>query len=353
MIKCIADHLKTISRKIVLIRCDLNLPLSNNKLLDDTRIKALKPLVEMCQQHKATVVLMSHFGNPTKADPAHSINNVASFLPWPVTILSGLTRPDNDGRIYLLENLRFFPGEKNKDPLFAQKLAQMGDVYVNEAFSVCHRDHASITLLPKLLPAYAGPHLAKEIMVMKHIVTIKVHPIVFVVGGEKIETKMPYLAPILKRVDYMIVGGSFASIFSDKNNLLAQALLTKYSRKIVLPKDVVYDETGSVVDLGPESIRQNTEVMRRSKLIIWNGVLGKIEQKPYHKSTQALVEAIQQNPLAQLIVGGGSTAGVVDPYMPQLYHVSTGGGAFLEYYAHHTLVGVDALMRRSKSVVRV
>lgn len=343
-IKCIVDDLDAISQKIVLIRCDLNLPLSDEKLLDDTRIKALCPLIDMCQRQKATIVLMSHFGNPTQADPAYSLKRITSFLPWNVTMLPKLTRPANDGQIYLLENLRFFPGEKNKDLHFAQQLAHMGDVYINEAFSVCHRDHASITILPKLLKAYAGPHLAKEIAVMKHIVTIKAHPIVFVVGGAKVSTKMPYLAPILKHVDYMIVGGAFVSTFSDAHNVDAQDLLKKYRHKIILPKDVVHDAAGTILDLGPESIRQNVEIIRHAKLIIWNGVLGKVEQKPYDKATTALVDAIQQNPTVQLIVGGGSTAGVINPDIPQLYHVSTGGGAFLEYYAYHKLVGIKALV---------
>lgn len=307
----------------------------------------------MCQRQKATVVLISHFGNPTGIDPAYSIKQIVPFLPWPVTVLSELSRPSNDGKIYLLENLRFFPGEKNKDSRFAQQLAHMGDVYVNEAFSVCHRDHASITVLPKLLPAYSGPHLAKEISVMKHIVNIQAHPIVFIVGGAKTATKMPYLEPILQRVDYMIVGGAFVSVFSDSNNSEAQNLLKKYRHKIVLPKDVVRDETGTILDLGPESIIQNAEIIHHAKLIIWNGVLGKVEEKPYHKATEALVHAIQQNPTVQLVVGGGTTAGVINQNMPQLYHVSTGGGAFLEYYAHHKLVGVKALMRRKRSTFSV
>jgi phosphoglycerate kinase len=228
----------------------------------------------------------------------------------------------------------------------------MGDVYVNEAFSVCHRDHTSITVLPKLLPAYAGPHLAREIAVMKHLINMKSRPIVFVVGGAKTMTKMPYLEPILKHADYMIVGGAFVSVFYDINNTEAQNLLTKYRHKIILPKDVVRDEIGTILDLGPESIAQNAEIIRHAKLIIWNGVLGKIEQKPYNKATEALVHAIQRNSSVQLIVGGGSTAGVINPNMPQLYHVSTGGGAFLEYYAHHKLVGIKALIRRKRSILR-
>jgi phosphoglycerate kinase len=317
--------------------------LSDGKLLDDTRIKALQPLIDMCQRQKATVLLISHFGNPIGADPAYSIKQIVPFLPWPVNVLPDLSRPSNDGRIYLLENLRFFSGEKNKDPRFAEQLASMGDVYINEAFSVCHRDHASITVLPKLMPAYAGPHLAKEIAAMKHIVNMKAHPIVFVVGGAKIATKMPYLEPILKYVDYMIVGGAFVSAFSDSRNAETQNLLKNYRQKIVLPKDVVCDDAGAIMDLGPESILQNAQIIDHAQLIIWNGVLGKVEQKPYDLATTALVDAIQKNPTVQLVVGGGTTAGVINPNMPQLYHVSTGGGAFLEYYAHHKLVGVKAL----------
>lgn len=306
----------------------------------------------MCQRQKSTVILISHFGNPTGVDTAYSIKQIVPFLPWPVTVLSDLIRPANDGQIYLLENLRFFPGEKNKDPRFAQQLASMGDVYINEAFSVCHRDHTSITVLPGLLPAYSGPHLAKEIAVMKHIVNMKAHPIVFVVGGAKTATKMPYLEPILKHVDYMIVGGAFVSDFSDPRNAEAHNLLKKYRHKIVLPKDVVRDNDGAIMDLGNESIVQNAEIISHAKLIIWNGVLGKVEQKPYHKATEALVDAIKQNKTTQLIVGGGTTVGFIDPQMPQLHHVSTGGGAFLEYYAYHKLVGVKALSRRKRSMFR-
>jgi len=343
VISCVADNLSAITHKIVIIRCDLNVPLNHNKLLDGTRIKVLQPLINMCQQQKATIILISHFGNPKEFDPAYSMQQVLPFLPWPVTLLSDLKRPLNDGRIYLLENLRFFSGEKSKDPVFANQLAKMGDVYVNEAFSVCHRDHASITLLPKLLPSYCGPHLAKEIATLQHIVKMKSHPIVFITGGAKTETKMPYLEPILKHVDNMIVGGAFVSMFFDENNSEAQKLLSKYRHKIILPKDVVRDEKGAILDLGPESIIQNAEIIRQAKLIIWNGVLGKIEQKPYDMATKALVDAIQLNPIVQLIVGGGTTIGVINPNMLQLYHVSTGGGAFLEYYAHHKLVGVEAL----------
>src|SRR5262245_7806349 len=127
----------------------------------------------------------------------------------------------------------------------------------------------------------------------------------------------------------MIVGGAFVSAFSDAHNVETQNLLKKYGHKIILPKDVVRDDSGVIMDLGSESIRHNAEIISHAKLVIWNGVLGKIEQQPYDKATAALVESIQQNPSVQLVAGGGSTAGVIKPNMKQLYHVSTGGGAFL------------------------
>ncbi len=239
------------------------------------------------------------------------------------------------GEIIFLENLRKDPGEKKNNMAFAKKLAKLGDIYVNEAFSVSHRRHASIVSLPKFLPSYMGFLFEEEIKNLSRAFHPP-HPFTLILAGGKIETKLPLLKALLAKTDHVLLGGIIANVFLKKPPVK--------SKKIILPQDLVI-KNGRALDVGPKTLKSWEPVIQKSRLIVWNGPLGFME-KGYTAGTKRLVSLLK-NSRAKVIIGGGDTTdylprGLVEGSRQNIF-VSTGGGAMLEYLAERTLPGIVAL----------
>ena len=361
------------SGKRVLVRVDYNVTLSpHNVIGDDARIRASLPTIEYLLAHGACVILMSHLGRPKGRDMVYSLRPVrdrlASMLPsYNVILIDDLEHVKEiiipqEKTIYLLENLRFWEGEKKNDPLFAKQLAALADVYVNDAFGSSHRSDASIVGVPALLPSYGGMLLKKEIMHISRAVSNPEHPVVAIIGGAKIETKLALLNKLIQIADTLILGGAVATEFM-------RAKIPLSGTRVLLPDDVIVgnpDDTRSggtekkveepttlgvaqekILDIGPETQAKIGAVIAQANTIIWNGPMGYIENPQYRRGTDYLYYAITQNDHAVSIVGGGDTLAAISKkeYLDHITHISTGGGAMLEFIERGTLPGIDALNR--------
>src|SRR3989344_6465502 len=289
--------------KRTLVRVDWNVSMQADKVLDVFRIKTSMPSIDFLRQAGAKVILATHL-------EAGSIENLRQFVPVGVE---------------LLQNLRDNPGEEANSEEFAEELAAKADVYVNEAFSVSHREHASIVGMPKLLPSFAGLRLGEEVKRLSKAF-YPPHPFLLILGGAKSETKLPLVEKFLHVADTIFIGGTLAPKVSIK------------SEKIVLP-------TGDLTALGAnrETIENLKLKIENSKFIIWNGPLGKYESG-YTKSTEDLAKALSESK-AEVIIGGGDTLAAIAPLnlLNKFSFVSTGGGAMLDFLAHGTLPGIEAL----------
>lgn len=382
-----------VSGKRVLVRVDLNVPFDEETgaISDDTRIRAVLPTIRYLIDRKARVILCSHLGRPDgkvvdKLRLAPVARRLSEILGSPVEMAMDCIGPQveeavgrlKEGEVLLLENLRFHPEEEKNDPGFAQALARLADIYVNDAFGTAHRIHASTVGVAEHLPAVAGFLMEKEINVMDKALNDPVRPFAAIIGGAKISSKIGVLEYILERVDSVLIAGGMGSTFLkalkldvgqssiDKDKVgLAQWLMEKAAKKgvhLLLPSDVVVADkyapnartktvpiTGVpsgwyVMDIGPQTIELFEAKLRKCKTIIWNGPVGVFEFPKFSKGTQAIA-----NVLAGLdsttIIGGGSTAeAVVEMGLTdKITHVSTGGGASLKFLEGKTLPGVAVL----------
>jgi phosphoglycerate kinase len=381
--------------RTVLVRADLNLPTDGKVVTDFTRLERLAPTLQMLADSGARVVVISHFGRPEgRVDKAYSLRMMAealgAALGRPVHFIDdcngGTTALEVAavpfGQIAVLENLRFHPGEEANDPEFARRLARLGDIYVNEAFSCSHRAHASLHALAELLPAYAGPSMMAELEALRVSLENPQRPVAALVGGAKVSTKLPVLENLLPRVDLLIIGGGMANTFllalgqntgkslaepnfADK----ARAILAAAEERgttIVLPRDVTLGEAfrpnprtwvedadrlsgeGLILDIGPRSIEDLKARLAGCKTLLWNGPLGAFETEPFGRGTFEVARAAADLTKAGRLVsvaGGGDTvaalnaAGVAEDFT----YVSTAGGAFLEWLEGKELPGVAAL----------
>ncbi|WP_448584148.1 phosphoglycerate kinase [Thermocrinis sp.] len=382
-----------VSGKRVLVRVDFNVPMDEfGNIEDDTRIKSSLPTIEYLLDAKAKVILMSHLGRPKgKSDPKFSLSPVAKRLSRylnrevkmaPACVgeeVKRMVQDLKDGELLLLENLRFNPGEENKEEEFAKELASYGEVYVNDAFGTCHRKHSSVYLVPKFLkPAVMGFLLEKEITYFEKAMVNPQRPVVAIIGGAKVSSKLGILKNLLRRVDKLFIGGAMAFTFikamgySVGNSLVEQELLEtakdiidvakKLGVKFYLPVDFVVgteisDHTPTKVvpwqeipegwmglDIGPVSINLLREVISDAQTIIWNGPMGVFELDRFKDGTYETAKMLAQSP-ALTIAGGGDTdhaihkAGVYNA----IDFVSTGGGAFLELLEGKTLPCIEVL----------
>ncbi len=364
---------KKLTGKRVLLRLDLNVPLSRGKVVDDFRIKAALPTINLLRDAGAKVIIISHI----EGKGGESLKPVASYLEAhkvPVTFISkfftvgaekSLTAM-KDGSVVMFENLRINKGEKENDVDFAKKLAQMADIYVNEAFPVSHRAHASIVGVPKFLPSYAGPTFMREIKNLS-MAFDPVKPFLFILGGAKFETKMPLIDKFLKPADMVYVAGALAnnffkelkfeigkSVVSDGEFNLTPLLR---SGKVFIPIDVVVaagknksqkpahevSPKDAIWDIGHESLVELQALIKQAGFVLWNGPLGNYEEG-YVEGTKKLAEIIAASN-AKSIVGGGDTVAAIQSLglMDKFTFVSTGGGAMLDFLVHETLPGIDAL----------
>jgi phosphoglycerate kinase len=390
------DH-ADVKGKRVLMRVDLNVPYENGVVSDATRIERIAPSITELADKGAKVILMSHFGRPKGRDASQSLKPVAAevahTIKRPIKFVPDCIGEEaeravaamHSGEIICLENTRFYPGEEKNDPEFIKALAKLGDLYVNDAFSVSHRAHASTEGLSHVLPAFAGRTLQAELEAFEKVLDKPARPLVAIVGGAKISTKLDLLGNLLDRVDVLIIGGAMANTFlmaqgkSMGRSLVERDLLDTAERimdqakaakrQILLPVDAVVAEkfeanapsrvvdvdhigpADMMLDIGPKSVEQVISVLARAKTLVWNGPFGAFEMEPFDNGTVEVAEAaaeLTQSGKLVSVAGGGDTvaalnvAGVVD----RLTYVSTAGGAFLEWLEGKPLPGVEVLRQK-------
>jgi phosphoglycerate kinase len=380
--------------KRILMRVDLNVPVENGVVTDSTRIERVAPAITEIADKGAKVILLSHFGRPKGRDPTQSLKPVAAevarIIKRPVKFADDcIGEPAEQavaamkpGEILCLENTRFHAGEEKNDPVFVAELAKLGDIWVNDAFSAAHRAHASTEGLGHKLPAYAGRTMQAELEALAKALENPQRPLVAIVGGAKISTKLDLLGNLLDKVNALIIGGAMANTFllaqgknvgkslvetdlvSTAREIMDKAKAGK--REIILPVDVVVAEkfeahassrvvdagkvgvTEMILDIGPRSIEQVISVLARAKTLVWNGPFGAFEMEPFDNGTAEVAEAVAELTAAGKLVsvaGGGDTvaalnvAGVAD----RLTYVSAAGGAFLEWLEGKRLPGVEVL----------
>jgi len=377
--------------KRVLVRVDINVPVEDGHVTDTTRIDRIVPTVDDIQAAGGKVILMAHFGRPKgKVVPEMSLEHIAQavsdVLGQPVTFVDSdyadAVAEMGDGEVLLLENLRFNPGEEKNDPAFAARLASLGDVYCNDAFSAAHRAHASTEALARLLPACAGRLMAEELGALEKALGTPDRPVVAVVGGAKVSTKLDLLGNLVTKVDHLVIGGGMANTFLaaqgiDVGKSLAEHDLADTARdilqkakdagcEIILPRDIVVAREfkaggpsevlapdacpadAMILDAGPKTVAYISAVLENAKTLVWNGPLGAFEIAPFDAATNAAArKAADLSKAGKLVsvAGGGDTvaalnqAGAADDFT----YISTAGGAFLEWMEGKTLPGVAAL----------
>lgn len=396
-----------IKNKTVFMRVDVNVPLDDaGKVADDFRIRSILPTLEYLRKQKCKIILCGHLGRPEgKWAKEYSLEPVAERLatlldmPWRATnavvsgvaphviLFTGEVTKDascqamadmSSDNIVLLENIRYYPEEEENSAFFAKKLACLADVYVNEAFAVDHRKAASTVAITKYLPSYAGFLLEKEIRGLNRILERPKSPFVVMMGGAKISDKIKTLNNLGKKADTLLVGGGLANLFFAAKGYeigkskaeqaavkLAWQIDKNFKGKLVLPVDVVVanakleknsirtcaphevKKNELILDAGPKTILAFAKVLKAAKTIVWNGPLGFFETKPFHHSTMALARIVGAvgKGRAYAVVGGGETVDAVRQAHQADYidHLSTGGGATLEYLAGTKLPGIEAL----------
>ncbi len=374
-----------------LVRVDFNVPLLNGKVSDDTRIQAALPSIRYLLEHGASAVLCSHLGRPKGApDPSFSLQPVAArlseLLGLPVAFSSDCVGPEAEtaaaglapGQLLLLENTRFHKGEKENDPEFARQLASLADLFVNDAFGSAHRAHASTEGVAHFLPAVAGFLMEAEIRQLGRALSARVESYIAILGGAKISDKIGVVEQFLARANKLLIGGGMANTFLAAEGLelgeslveqaavpQARELLDSAGDKVVLPVDAVVANAFAadaehrvvpihevparwrIMDIGPETVERFRAELRDAELIVWNGPMGVFEFPPFSTGTFELARAVAASGGFTIVGGGDSAAAVAQAGLAdQIDHVSTGGGAALEFLEGRTLPGVAALQDR-------
>jgi len=382
--------IKKLSGQRVLLRVDFNVPLRAGKIMDDYRIKAGLETIKFLQDKKARLIIISHLGEAKgKVDLSCSLRPVAaqlkSFLKKPVKFLSNhdsieafeTVKKMSDGDIVFLENLRFNLGEVTNDIKFAKKLASLADIYVNDAFSVCHRDQASVSAVKKFLPSYAGLLLEKEVIALNKILKPK-KPLVAIMGGAKISTKAPLIFKLYPAVEKILIGGALATTFFkfiglEVGKSFCDAALEpaikklfkdkKYLAKIILPIDVAVRDnrgrirvirpeqtkkTDMILDIGPETINLFSQHIKKAATLVWNGPMGKFEEHSFLQGSLSIARAVASRSGGQAygLVGGGETIEVLKMTKMEEYidFISTAGGAMLTYLGGGKMPGLKKII---------
>jgi phosphoglycerate kinase len=369
-----------ITNKTVLVRLDLNLPFQDQQVSDDTRIRrSLKTLTYLID-HQCKVIILSHRGRPKGApntslslEPiAHVLKN---YIDCPIsfatdcigTLASSAIQAAPHGSIILLENLRFHPEEEKNDLTFAKRLASLGDIYVNDAFSCSHRAHASVVALAQLLPAVAGFGMQEELTALNAVLSTPERPLMAIVGGSKVSTKLDLLNNLITKVDYLVLGGGMANTFllaqgQDIGDSLAEpdlaeialALLEQAKNQnctIILPTDFQSPpDSFKIMDIGTQTAQRVTKALDQCKTLVWNGPVGVFEIPPYDQGSIAIARHVAQltnNRKLISVAGGGDTLACLNKAgaEEQFTYTSTAGGAFLEWLEGKKLPGITVLSK--------
>ncbi len=371
-----------LKNKTVLLRADLNVPVQEGQVTDFTRIDRLKPTIDYLKDHAERVIILSHYGRPKgQENMEYSLNFLPPVLKqqWGVDVGFGIEAAD---QITLLENLRFNAGEEANDPNFAKELASLGDIFINDAFSAAHRAHASTEGITHYLPSGAGLLMEAEVDALTKALEAPTKPVMAVVGGAKVSTKLSVLNNLSKKVDYLVLGGGMANTFlyakahadaksfsekdmaDEANKIMNNA--QKAECKIILPKDqiVVRDfkenadheiiQVGNIkddqesIDIGPASIQEIEQLAEDCKTVLWNGPMGVFEMKPFDNGTNKVAQKVAELTKSGKLIsvaGGGDTVSALDNagVVQDFSYISTAGGAFLEWIEGKELPGVKAL----------
>lgn len=374
--------------KRVLMRVDFNVPLQDGAITDDRRIRAALPTINYLLEHGAALIVMSHMGRP-KGQVVDGLRltpvaaRLAELLDRPVTKLDDCVGPAvkeavaaaQPGDVIVLENLRFHAEEKKNDSEFAQQLASLADLYVNDAFGAAHRAHASVTGVAEHIPAVAGFLMEKELAALGGALDNPAQPFVAILGGAKISGKIEVIENLLPKVERLLIGGGMANTFfkaqgypvgdslvEDDALEIAKATLAQGGDKLMLPVDVIIAdafeaEAGSrevsvdqvpkgwrILDIGPKTLERFAEVLKEARTVVWNGPMGVFEFPKFAQGTFAVARALAEID-AVTVIGGGDSAAAIEQsgLADKMSHISTGGGASLEFLSGKTLPGVAAL----------
>jgi phosphoglycerate kinase len=378
-----------IENKRILVRVDFNVPMSDGKVTDDKRIRAAVPTIKYILDQGASLLIMSHLGRPKGiTDPNFSLRPVSEVLSKlidrPVKMASdcvgreveGIAKELKPGEVLMLENTRFHAGEENNDRELAKQMASLADIYVNDAFGSAHRAHASTEGVAHFLPAVSGFLMEQELEYLGRAVANPEHPYVAILGGAKISDKILVVETLLAKCDKLIIGGGMANTFlaakglnmqdslvEDSSLDKAKMIMAKSNDKLILPVDAViadkFDAEAnsqivdvdkipagwSMLDIGPKSIELYKTALRDAKLVVWNGPVGVFEMPKFAEGTFAIARLLAESK-AITVIGGGDSASAVKKagVAKQMTHVSTGGGASLEFLEGKELPGVAALL---------
>ncbi len=382
--------------KKILLRVDFNVSLNPDfSIADDVRIQQSLPTIKKLLENRNKLILVSHLGRPQDRDEKFSLKNVAARLQEyikdkKVILVNDFITDDSqiknqkDDEVLMLENIRFYPEEKSGSEEFAKKLASLAEVYVNDAFGVSHRADASVVAITKFLPSYGGLLLKKEIEMISKVIENPRKPFLAIIGGAKIETKIDLIGKLTEMADTIIIGGGLANTFLcgegysigksyceyEKVNKAKEllALAKKNNTEIVLPADGAIatgngdnsfeikkiseiPEGGYMLDIGPETQAAYGAVIAKANTIVWNGPVGYIENPSFRSGTDFIYYSMTINENADTIVGGGDTLAAISKkeYLDKIDHISTGGGAMLEFIEKGTLPGIEALKQSMTS----
>lgn len=376
-------QIRNLKDKRVLVRVDFNVPVKEGKIKDDSRIVASISTIKYLLKNGAKVILVSHLGRPEGVDKKLTLQPVAERLselikkPVCFSNLDEFINLTKLPKLTLLENVRFYPEEEKNDKKFAKKLASLADIFVLDGFAVAHRGSASVSGVAKFLPAYAGLLLESEITNLSQLINKPKKPYIAVLGGAKIETKLPVLKSVLKKADSILLGGGlvntcmWAKGYSIGKSLVdkefkKEALELWKSKKIIFPVDVVVGDiagkkyrvvnldkknniknTEAIFDIGPATIRLYAKYIKLAKTLVWNGAVGYFEQKPYDMGTMSIARLVASRSKGKAfgVIGGGETIQTMEMVgmIKDMDFVSTGGGAMLEFLSGKKLPGVEAV----------
>lgn len=385
----------SIKDKTVLLRVDLNVTLNGAGIANDIRIRQVVPTIKFLRSKKNKLILVSHLSSPRKRDTRYSLkvvlNRLQELLPeYSYKLVDDfksakgrkIIRNQKKSEVLLLENIRFHEGEKKNDPFFAKELSKIADVYVNDAFAVSHRKEASVVNVPMFIPSFGGLLLKKEIKGISTIFKKRARPFVVIIGGAKIETKVNLIRKFINIADYILIGGGVGNVFLcakgydigqsyceyEKVKLAQRLLLLAKAKKtkIITPSDVtvfykfedksmiavkeISELSGKfkILDIGPKTIKEFSSIISKGKTLAWNGPLGYTEKSVFRNGTSQIYKAVVKNKTAVSLIGGGDTIAAIssEKKSGSNTHISTGGGAMLQYIENGDLPGIRALHLR-------